>query len=1668
MVKGRRVSGIWVPIQLDTSSVQRDMESLGTQLSTTINRISRNFEGALNPKNILKGVVDVNKALGELRDSSKVWGMLGSDSQKFETTLRGLRPALRDIAKQFGGTIQQQREMYQEMARTQAIEQEVRALQVLQKALNKTQQETVEFVKARGMTISDSALDRFAPKEIIPAGKFKQLADDLREKFRQAAQGAGLEGRQELERAFVKEGLLQELYNSITKIAEGTGVAKDAMSSFFASIGRSSLYEKYNPVQQLNKDVAELPKVLSGASSAWRQYSQLLYTAGISDVAGQFGKFERALRDSAAVDAARKLGETLGWTTEELRKQAEAAGFTAEMMDKLVPPERKKDLQDFTVELGKASTEYRNLAKAAGVAASQKGFENFLRAQDVQAAINAFGRLYDTSRLTRKEIAQLASGSQYAAEILEKFAPSKNLRDFSQELGKTATEYRKLAQAAGEVASSSGYKDFMDARNIKNAIDAYERLHAGQRVTVDQYGQIARAANVSTEAVERYVAASRRAGVASEGGRGWMGIFTPSSVSAGVQSAFASLGVVGGMYGITELGKAMYEASLKMDNLDIAFESIYNSSAKAGAQLDYVRKLSSDLGLSFVTTAEGAKKLFASARGTELEKDANQIFRAFSSMGAALKLSGTEMDSVFLAISQIISKGKVSAEELRLQLSERMPGAVTLFAKSIGVTTKELDNMLQKGEVGLDSLRKFAIEVEKTYAAGAAAASTGLQAEMNRVANAWFDLKRTFIDTAGSAKALSTLASALRTLVDFAPQLATLIALVGKFAVITAPVYLLIKAFNALSASVAALRSAMAAGTLAAFLSPAAALAAAAAIGLLGTAIWSMKSHQTEGEKVFDSYNSKLFDLSNWAKDARDSYAELNAEMAKNEAQRRKQTYEKAQKDWDAFAVSRPQFAPEDWYSYMYGSQDVQSGAQYEVQLDKLKQAFGGASAARNALLDEAKSLGNDFVKKFSEGQKEGMSGDEATKLINDYAAKLSVVREKLIQSGDGGKEAADSFGRIAGALLGVANNLANAKANLDTFDTGLSESEKQARAFADAYSQIQKAAQGTDLEKELSFGKEASSMANALITMAKSAETAELKLYGIENASEVTGAQVKSVQQTIKEFDQALLLIGQTAVKNKADFAVLEQAIQSAGEKAGMTAAEIKALQDRLREGFVLGGVKTADEIVAGLKVEQVLAKSSAGQKKAFTVLRQFARDAQGELKLAEALASGSADKITDAFKDTSITGEQALRILKESAAAAANIDLAKGANKAKNAYESVEKAIERINRQIDTWGAKTKESKTESVDVQLSKYTNEIDRLTASGKATAAQVEQLKKLKIELQDAAAAYQEFIRVKEREKAMDLYKSAYNEYSRLSGITDPTLTRKSAQAVYDEQLAEAKRFYENGILLKQEYLQLEEMLEIKKNDTIRRNSEDLYDNLTTAIEDYYAKYRNFATGMGEVVTTAMDGMASAIANFATTGMQNLRDLGQAFADLANNILRMVNQLLAQQLVSSLFKGLFGEEEGGGGLFSGLFNFGGAKKNAKGGVYAGSSLSSFSNSVVRSPTLFSMGTPIPAYAKGAGLMGEAGPEAIMPLVRTSSGHLGVRAEGPMGAQQTVTINIINNAGVDVKQEESQDEYGNPRFDIVLERQVAQSMVRPGSPTNRALQSSYGARQVLANR
>jgi lambda family phage tail tape measure protein len=116
---------------------------------------------------------------------------------------------------------------------------------------------------------------------------------------------------------------------------------------------------------------------------------------------------------------------------------------------------------------------------------------------------------------------------------------------------------------------------------------------------------------------------------------------------------------------------------------------------------------------------------------------------------------------------------------------------------------------------------------------------------------------------------------------------------------------------------------------------------------------------------------------------------------------------------------------------------------------------------------------------------------------------------------------------------------------------------------------------------------------------------------------------------------------------------------------------------------------------------------------------------------------------------------------------------------------------------------------------------------------------------------------------------------------------------------------------------------------------------------------------------------------------------------------------------------------------------------------------------FTNSIVSSPTLFK-------FAQGTGLMGEAGPEAIMPLTRDSSGTLGVRAQSANQPAPKVDVVVINNSKDKAETKETTDSRGNRRIEVIVGDMVSGEMSRPGSATQSAMRSNFNLTPALVRR
>lgn len=194
---------------------------------------------------------------------------------------------------------------------------------------------------------------------------------------------------------------------------------------------------------------------------------------------------------------------------------------------------------------------------------------------------------------------------------------------------------------------------------------------------------------------------------------------------------------------LLQVSKESIEIASKVRGVNAALGFAAGSADAGAAAYSRFKDTANELGISIEKNQVAYKNFIVSATQSgqtmnAAEKEFKQVAIAMTAMG----LSADDSNGVLLALGQIASKGTVSAEELRGQIGERLPGAFAIAARSIGVTESKLNDMLQKGEVvSKDFLPKFTQELEKTFGATAQSQLNSYQAELNRLDNTFFELK---------------------------------------------------------------------------------------------------------------------------------------------------------------------------------------------------------------------------------------------------------------------------------------------------------------------------------------------------------------------------------------------------------------------------------------------------------------------------------------------------------------------------------------------------------------------------------------------------------------------------------------------------------------------------------------------------------------------------------------------------------------------------------------------------------------------------------------------------------------------------------------------------------------------------------------------------------------
>ena len=238
------------------------------------------------------------------------------------------------------------------------------------------------------------------------------------------------------------------------------------------------------------------------------------------------------------------------------------------------------------------------------------------------------------------------------------------------------------------------------------------------------------------------------------------GVNEVKTALAGLKSSFLSLaGALGAGLGFTQLISQVKDTATQLSVAKSVLENVskvtkqYTDGVNKGTvelsnyseNLEYVKRLSRDYSQDLVSLMENFAQFHAACEKTNLDLEQQKdVYESLTKAAAYYHMSADRTKDMMTAITQMMSKGKVSAEELRRQLGNALPGAFNLMAAAMGVSTAELEDMMKKGQViSSEVLPRFAAMLNTVTKN---ANFDSLQMSLNKLRNTWYD----FVERTGA------------------------------------------------------------------------------------------------------------------------------------------------------------------------------------------------------------------------------------------------------------------------------------------------------------------------------------------------------------------------------------------------------------------------------------------------------------------------------------------------------------------------------------------------------------------------------------------------------------------------------------------------------------------------------------------------------------------------------------------------------------------------------------------------------------------------------------------------------------------------------------------------------------------------------------------------------
>lgn len=297
-----------------------------------------------------------------------------------------------------------------------------------------------------------------------------------------------------------------------------------------------------------------------------------------------------------------------------------------------------------------------------------------------------------TAKMTREQAMAARAAESLSASLkgLSGDAPVRDLSALEKQIKETMAAMRGDARAIEKVNAE---------------LSEYARKVGLSKKETDQLN---RAVVGSATGMQKFTAfMTQQTGVAGNHKKGLKGV---------TQSLYnMRLGYLGATTAGALLLKGAIDTAVRFDNLKLTMIAASGGVKEAGIEMARARGIAQKYGIEIEELTRSYGKFMAASRGTALEGEkARKVFEATARASRIYGLSTDELQGTLKALEQMVSKGTVQMEELKNQLGDRLPGALGLAARSMGVTRAELFKMIEQGQVAAeDFLPKFAEELNR-------------------------------------------------------------------------------------------------------------------------------------------------------------------------------------------------------------------------------------------------------------------------------------------------------------------------------------------------------------------------------------------------------------------------------------------------------------------------------------------------------------------------------------------------------------------------------------------------------------------------------------------------------------------------------------------------------------------------------------------------------------------------------------------------------------------------------------------------------------------------------------------------------------------------------------------------------------------------------------------